>query len=77
MRIDDTLKLFLKTNPALLLANRTAWKREITGPDFVSTCTALHSRNGKVLEQGALEVMEVEACEGNLGINHYCDKALQ
>lgn len=65
MRIDDTLEFFPKDKSGVLLANRTAWTGEITGPDFVSARRALRSGCGEVSEERrVLEVMEVVARVG-------------
>lgn len=58
MRIDDALKFFPKINPLFFLANRTAWKGEITGPDFVCK----HSAARRI--RRVSEVMEVVVCGG-------------
>ena len=47
MKIDDALEFFPKINPAFFLANRTAWKGKITGPDFVSACRVLRGGHGE------------------------------
>lgn len=76
-------KFFLREKSTVFPANRTAWKREITEPDFVSARRALHGGyTQKVLERRASVVMEVVVvcvCVGGgiLSINHHRDKALQ
>lgn len=61
------MQVLSKDKSHLLLTNRTAWKAEITRPDFASALAY-----SEVSEREMLEVMEVAAC-----INHRCDKALQ
>lgn len=76
MRIDDALKFFPKINPLFFLANRTAWKGEITGPDFVCK----HSAARRIREGVGTKSVGGDGSGGVwriLSINHHCDKALQ